>query len=120
MEISGKIIDILEVKSGKSANGEWRKQEYVLETEAEYPKKVCFMAWGDKIDQFNIQQGETVAVSIDLESREYNGRWYTDVKAWKVSRDDATAGSPPPFADHDRYEPSSMDGSPIGDDDIPF
>ena len=120
MEISGKIIEILEVKSGKSANGEWRKQEYVLETEAQYPKKVCFMAWGDKIDQFNIQQGETVEVSIDLESREYNGRWYTDVKAWKVSRDDATAGSPPPFADQDRYAPSSVDSSPIGNDDIPF
>ena len=120
LEISGKIIEILEVKSGQSANGEWRKQEYVLETEAQYPKKVCFMAWGDKIDQFNIQQGETVAVSIDLESREYNGRWYTDVKAWKVSRDDATAGSPPPFADQDRYAPSSMDSSPIGNDDIPF
>ena len=120
LEISGKIIEILEVKSGKSANGEWRKQEYVLETEAEYPKKVCFMAWGDKIDQFNIQQGETVEVSIDLESREYNGRWYTDVKAWKVSRDDAIAGSPPPFADQDRYAPSSVDSSPIGNDDIPF
>ena len=120
LEISGKIIEILEVKSGQSANGEWRKQEYVLETEAQYPKKVCFMAWGDKIDQFNIQKGETVEVSIDLESREYNGRWYTDVKAWKVSRDDATAGSPPPFADQDRYAPSSVDSSPIGNDDIPF
>lgn len=120
LEISGKIVEILEVKSGKSANGEWRKQEYVMETEAQYPKKVCFMAWGDKIDQFNIQKGETVAVAIDLESREYNGRWYTDVKAWKVSRDDATAGSPPPFADQDRYEPPSMDSSPIGEDDIPF
>ena len=120
LEISGKIIEILEVKSGQSANGEWRKQEYVLETEAQYPKKVCFMAWGDKIDQFNIQQGETVAVSIDLESREYNGRWYTDVKAWKVSRDDAAAGSPPPLDDQDRYAPSSIDGSPIGNDDIPF
>ena len=84
LEISGKIVEILEVKSGKSANGEWRKQEYVLETEAQYPKKVCFMAWGDKIDQFNIQQGETVAVAIDLESREYNGRWYTDVKAYEA------------------------------------
>ena len=49
LEISGKIIEILEVKSGQSSNGEWRKQEYVLETEAEYPKKVCFMAWGDKV-----------------------------------------------------------------------
>ena len=48
------------------------------------------------------------------------GRWYTDVKAWKVSRDDATAGSPPPFADQDRYAPPSVDSSPIGNDDIPF
>ena len=120
LEISGKIIEILEVKSGKSANGEWRKQEYVLETEAQYPKKVCFMAWGDKIDQFNIQQGETVEVSIDLESREYNGRWYTDVKAWKVSRDGAVTGNQPPFDDRDSYAPPSMDSSPIGNDDIPF
>jgi hypothetical protein len=50
LEISGKIIAILEVKSGKSANGEWRKQEYALETEAQYPKKVCFMAWGDTVN----------------------------------------------------------------------
>ena len=120
LEISGKIIEILEVKSGQSANGEWRKQEYVLETEAQYPKKVCFMAWGDKIDQFNIQKGETVAVSIDLESREYNGRWYTDVKAWKVSRDGAETGNQPPFDDRDRYAPPSVDSSPIGNDDIPF
>ena len=120
MEVSGKIIEILEVKSGKSANGEWRKQEYVLETEAEYPKKVCFMAWGDKIDQFNIQQGETVAVSIDLESREYNGRWYTDVKAWKVSRDGSSADvSYPATSQDDGY--GSFEGSDTLDNDvIPF
>lgn len=87
MEVSGKIIEILPEKSGQSANGTWRKQEYILETSGQYPKKVCFMAWGDKIDQFQIKQGDNVTVSVDLESREYNGRWYTDVKAWKVSRD---------------------------------
>ena len=75
LEINGKIVELLPVKSGQSANGEWRKQEYILETDGQYPKKICFMAWGDKIDQFNIKQGETVEVSVDLESREYNGRW---------------------------------------------
>jgi hypothetical protein len=117
LEISGKIIELLAVKSGQSANGEWRKQEYVLETDGQYPKKICFMAWGDKIDQFNIKQGETLAVSIDLESREYSGRWYTDVKAWKVSRDGAERGDPGSFSDQGSYEPSStsLDG-----DDIPF
>ena len=117
MEITGKIIELLAEKSGQSANGQWRKQEYVLQTEAEYPKKVCFMVWGDKIDQFNIKQEENLTVSIDLESREYNGRWYTDVKAWKVSRDGADQGVSSSFSNQGGYEPAStsLDG-----DDIPF
>ena len=119
MEISGKIIEILDIKSGQSANGEWRKQEYVLETEAQYPKKVCFMAWGDKIDQFNIQKGETVEVSIDLESREYNGRWYTDVKAWKVSRVGVSADNIQ-LAEPEEYSNTQQDEPPLLDDVIPF
>jgi hypothetical protein len=120
LELSGKIVEILEVKSGQSANGEWRKQEYVLETEAQYPKKVCFMAWGDKIDQFNIQQGETVAVSIDLESREYNGRWYTDVKAWKVSRNGNDANSSQSVNFQNANTPPIADINSFDNDDIPF
>ncbi len=92
MELNGKIIELLPEKSGESANGPWRKQEYILETDGQYPKKVCFMAWGDKIDQFDIKQGDNLVVSVDLESREYNGRWYTDVKAGKVSRAGEGAG----------------------------
>ena len=120
MEISGKIIELLPEKSGQSANGEWRKQEYVLETEAQYPKKICFMAWGDKIDQFEIKKGERVTVSVDLESREYNGRWYTDVKAWKISRvgDDADNKSP---AQNLSYSSSpGEDFSTFDNSDIPF
>ena len=120
LEISGKIVEILEVKSGQPANGEWRKQEYVLETEAQYPKKVCFMAWGDKIDQFNIQQGETVEVSIDLESREYNGRWYTDVKAWKVSRNGNDANSSQSVNFQNANTPPIADINSFDNDDIPF
>ena len=86
MEINGKIIQLLEEKSGESAKGPWRKQEYILETEGQYPKKICFMVWSDKIDELAIKTGENLVVSIDIESREYNGRWYTDVKAWQVTR----------------------------------
>ena len=86
MEINGKIIQLLEEKSGQSAKGPWRKQEYILETEGQYPKKICFMVWSDKIDELAIKEGENLVVSIDIESREYNGRWYTDVKAWQVTR----------------------------------
>jgi len=119
LEILGKIIELLPEKSGQSANGEWRKQEFILETEAQYPKKICFMVWGDKIDEFKIQQGESLEVSIDVESREYNGRWYTDVKAWKVSRHGSDAGSAQSFGNEDRNTPSISDNSLDGDD-IPF
>ena len=120
MEIKGKIVELLPLKSGQSANGEWRKQEYVLETDANYPKKICFMAWGDKIDQFNINKGDQVEVSIDLESREYNGRWYTDVKAWKVSKDGQGADGPGRFDNQDAYLPAQSGSGSFEDDEIPF
>ena len=120
MEIKGKIIEILPEKSGQSANGEWRKQEYVLETDSNYPKKICFMAWGDKIGEFNLKQGDSVEVSVDLESREYNGRWYTDVKAWKVSKDDMGTISAHTQVDQDFTSTEKDTSLSISDDDIPF
>ena len=78
------------------------------------------MAWGDKIDQFNLQQGEAVEVSVDLESREYNGRWYTDVKAWKVSRPGSDADSSQSFGSQDRNDPLSTHIPPVDNSDIPF
>ena len=86
MELTGKITQVLPEKTGTSSRGVWRKQEYVIEIPGDYPKQVCFMVWGDKIDQLKITEGETLSVHFDLESREYNGRWYTDVKAWRVDR----------------------------------
>ena len=118
MEIKGRIVELLPLKSGQSANGEWRKQEYILETDSNYPKKICFMAWGDKIDQFNIKQDENVEVSVDLESREYNGRWYTDVKAWKVSKDEADVSSNSTSGGSDYNEANQKISPPL--DDIPF
>ena len=120
MEIKGKIVELLQEKSGQSVNGEWRKQEYILETRGQYPKKICFTAWGDKIDQFSIQQGDMVEVSVDLESREYNGRWYTDVKAWRVSKDVTDAYNPHALDLNDRYTTESESISDLGKDEIPF
>ncbi len=97
MELSGKITQIMPEVGGNSKNGNaWRKQEYILETGGNYPKKVCLSIWGDKIDQFAIQMGEQVTLGVDLESREYNGRWYTDVKAYKVDRTGSENSSPSP------------------------
>ena len=88
MEITGKIIAVLPEQGGVSKNGnEWKKQEYVLETHDKYPKKVCFQLFGaDRIAQAAIQPGEELTVSFDIESREYMGKWYTNINAWKVER----------------------------------
>lgn len=86
MEIEGKIIQVNPLQTGEGKNGTWKKQEFIIETQSQYPKKVCITAWGDRIDQFGLQQNVDVKVSIDIESREYNGRWYTDVRAWKVEK----------------------------------
>lgn len=94
MDISGTIIQILPEVSGTSKTGSvWRKQDYILETKDQFPKKVCFNVWGDKIDQFAINVGDEATVSFDLESREYNSRWYTEVKAWKVQKGASTPAS---------------------------
>lgn len=98
MEITGKLIQKLPVQSGVSTSGNnWSKAEFVIETVEQYPKKVCANLWGDRaraLDQFQI--GSLITVSFDLESREYNGRWYTDVKAWRVdaATPAAVAGAP--------------------------
>ena len=124
MEISGKIVKLLPLQSGQSRNGEWRKQDFILETEEQYPKKVCISAWGDKIDQFQLAEGKQVKASINIESREYNEKWYTDVKVWRLEPlSDVAAPSgamppsnfdtlPPPPA-NDNYQPPS-------EDDLPF
>lgn len=89
IEISGRVVNVLAPVTGqsKSGNGEWKKQEFVIETQSQYPKKVLFSLWGDKTEQINgLQAGDDVKVSFDPESREYNGRWYTDLRAWRVER----------------------------------
>ena len=119
MELIGKIVQLLPEKSGESARGPWRKQEYILETEDQYPKKVCFMAWSEKIDEFAIKEGESLTVSINLESREYNDRWYTDVKAWRVSRSTHASDSIPTY-ETDSYNNTRPEELSISDDEIPF
>ena len=85
-EISGKIFTILPSQSGQGQNGNWVKQQFVIETATDrYPKKICFVAWNDKAEMISrMKAGDEVKVAFDLESREYNGRWYTDAKAWKI------------------------------------
>lgn len=91
-EITGKIIAVLPTKSGISARGtQWSSQTAVIETQEQYPKKVAFDVLGDKIAEFNLQVGEEVTISFDINAREFNGKWFNSVNAWHVVRQQSPA-----------------------------
>ena len=115
LKITGSVTEILPEQTGEGKNGTWRKQEFILETEGDYPKQVCIVQWGDGIDKFGIEAGERITAHIDIQSREYNGRWYTDVKAWKVERDQGEGG--PPSTKGEPFLEPPLDDT---DDGLPF
>ena len=125
MELTGKIIAVLEPRSGVSKNGNnWKVQEYVLETHDQYPRRMCFDIFGDeKIQQFNIQAGEELTVSFDIDAREWQGRWFNSIRAWKVDRVAQGAGAqmPPQAAPFPPMNAAPADFSGGNDnDDLPF
>jgi len=125
MEFEGTVWSVLPVVKGTSARGEWVKQEVVFEQPGEFNRKVCVSFWGDRAQEAGaLQKGETVAVSANVESREYNGRWFTEVRAWRIVRKAAQPQAPasdglPPlgaFAPEDAAPSSGA--SEV--DDLPF
>lgn len=145
MEIQGKVIAVLPERSGISARGEWKCQTYVIETQEQYPKKMAFDVFGDKITEFNLQVGEEVTVSFDINAREFNGKWWNSVNAWQVVRQGgqqapmqggynmnpqagamaaqqaAMAGAPNPMNPNNPFPPAQQPGAPAGkSDDLPF
>ncbi len=112
MEFEGKIIAVLEKRGGTSAKGNvWSCQEYVIENHDQYPKKMCFEVFSDeKINQFNIQPGEELKVHFDVDAREWNGRWFNSLRAWRVERMPA-AGTVPGEAANAEF-PSAPAGMP--------
>lgn len=84
MEITGKIIAVLPLQSGTSAKGnQWQKQECVIETQEQYPKKCCFTLFGDKVSLCP-KVGDECTVKFDIDAHEYNGRWFNQINAWSV------------------------------------
>ena len=97
----GTVIRVLPVQEGVSKAGNaWRKGAFVIETESQYPRTICFNIWNNRIDEYALTEGDFVEVRFDVESREYMERWYTDVTAYSVSKVDQTAAAPEadPFA----------------------
>ena len=116
MDLSGKVTSQLPEVSGSSKSGNsWRKQEYIIETGGQYPKKVCVSIWGDKINEQQLVIGNNLTIDFDVESREYSGRWYTDVKAWKI---EVASQTNPPTNNLDNIEP--LDLSQEDDEGLPF
>ena len=135
MELEGRIARKLNVQTGTSARGAWAKQEFVLEyQEGSFPSQVCMNVWGDEkvkeLDKYQV--GDKVKVSFNLSSREYNGRWYTDVRAWRIEPANAApaqgydyaqsagAYSAPMGAPVSAPMPSVDDMSSPVEDDLPF
>ena len=122
LELSGKLIKKLPEVTGTGKNGtNWIKQEFVLETQDQYPKKVCMSVWGDKTQDLTpVQEGEIIKVQFNVESREYNDRWYTEIRAYKLDRTGSSPSVPP------NVEPSPAGGyqfPPLATesgDDLPF
>ena len=88
LELQGKLLRKLPVQSGRSARGEWSKQEFLVEyQEGNFPATACFDVWGmDKVnDLARFADGEEIVVSFNINSREYNGKYYTNLRAWKIA-----------------------------------
>ena len=126
--VTGKIIAVLPERGGVSqrTGTEWKVQEYVLETHDQYPRKMCFNLFGaDKIEQFNIQLGEELTVSFDIDCRQWQDRWFNDIRAWKVERVGAQAPVAQPVGENAAPFPP-VSAAPVdfsaGDekDDLPF
>jgi hypothetical protein len=122
LELTGKITEILPLETGEGKNGPWKKQHFVIEfMDGNYAKKLCLSLWGDKTSALSdVQPGTDVKVSFNVESREWNQRWYTDARAWRIepvgqsasgsSATGETSGAPDPI-----FNEESAD-----DNDLPF
>jgi len=93
MDVKGTLVQILKLEEGVSKTGkEWKKQDFVIETNEQYPKKVCFTLFGEKVSLIDgITEGSEVEVFFNLESRDFNGKWYHNINAWKINAEQASA-----------------------------
>lgn len=126
--LEGKLVQVLEPQEGVSTRGAWKKQDFIMETTEQYPKKICVSCWNEKADELkSFQPNDTIKVAVNIESREYNSRWYTDIKAWRFETAASSAPSnnaetnatpPPPNSKPDDIV--GMSFSSDDDDDLPF
>lgn len=117
MEFEGTVFKVMPPVSGTSSKGAWRKQDVVFEMSGEFGRKICVTFFGDRSEDASaLKEGDAATVSVNVESREYNGKWYTDVKAWKIVR--KTAAAPGNTPDQLSEAPFNEDTIPAGENDL--
>lgn len=129
MEIVGKVVQLGTLTEGSSPRGPWKKQELIIETIEQYPKKICLLCWNERVNEANgFFVGQTIKAQISIESREFNGKWYTDVRAFRFDLEQPTAQ---PSAQPMNQMPPQMPQQPLppmneeyfasdNGDDLPF
>lgn len=119
MDFEGKVLQILQPTKGTSSRGEWQRQEVIFEMTQEFSRKAAVTFFNKPADVEKLRVGESYIVSVNIESREYNGRWYTDVREWRIQPLQQQAAAPaadlPPIGEEPSYTRSD---API--DDMPF
>lgn len=116
MNLTAHLICILPSQTGSTKNGTWKKQALIFQTTEEYPKKLCIQFWGEKFHLDSLQLNQHYTVDFDIESREYNGKWYTELKGWHIQS--KTFDSPPPTQSDSPSSPKS--DLPDDVDSLPF
>ena len=129
MEIVGKVVQLGTLIEGNSPRGPWKKQELIIETVEQYPKKICLLCWNERVNDANsFFVGQTIKAQISIESREFNGKWYTDVRAFRF---DLEQPAQQPAAQPMNQMPPQMPQQPLppmneeyfasdNGDDLPF
>ena len=122
MEFEGVVYKILPPTKGTSARGDWQRQEVIFELQQEFSRKVCVIFFNKESDVARLREGMTCTGSVNIESREYNGKWYTDVRARRVQPKEGEAAPPmpdmPPFGDDPAYAAPAQPMAEV--DDLPF
>jgi hypothetical protein len=121
LQIKGKIQQILKPESGVSRAGkDWKKQEFVLESNEQFPKKICFSILNDRLSLLEkIKQGDEVEVYFNLESRDYNGKWFHNINVWKLEKVSADQNQPDTLPEY-RLEDIPPEPAGQDNDDLPF
>lgn len=118
MEVSGKVIQKLPLQEGTGRNGNpWKSQSAILETQDQYPRKICFEVFGeDRINNNPFEVDEIITISFDIDSHEFNGRWYTSIRAYRIQKgvvESAPAGAPAPAVAPMAAEAPAADTTPF-------